>query len=132
MGDQFSEESFATVISAAVESIYYLKNKNFVGALAFAKPLVLHTKTGTLFSKLLHILYLNMFLIYTYMLYISVISSLANRTCILWIFIGNKEGLNVVSAACSFGSYNSNQFLSCWKSTGRREFDVLKRATLYR
>lgn len=36
MGDQFSEEFFATAISAAVESIYYLKNKNTVGPLAFA------------------------------------------------------------------------------------------------
>lgn len=48
MGENFiNDESFATAISGAIESIYYLRNKNFIGPLTFAKSLLLYTKTGS-------------------------------------------------------------------------------------
>lgn len=55
MGENFNYESFATAISGAIESIYYLRNKNFIGPLAFAKSLFLYTKTGALICAILYL-----------------------------------------------------------------------------
>lgn len=55
MGEHFiNDESFATAISGAIESIYYLRNKNFIGPLTFAKSLLLYTKTGALICAILY------------------------------------------------------------------------------
>lgn len=55
MGENFiNDESFATAISGAIESIYYLRNKNFIGPLTFAKSLLLYTKTGALICAILY------------------------------------------------------------------------------
>lgn len=55
MGEPFNDESFATAISGAIESIYNLRNKSFIGPLAFAKSPLLYTKTGALICAILYI-----------------------------------------------------------------------------
>lgn len=54
MGENFNDESFATAISGAIESIYNLRNKSFIGPLAFAKSPLLYTKTGALICAILY------------------------------------------------------------------------------
>lgn len=48
MGDAFGKRENAVLISNAVDNIYYLTNSKFVGPLAFAKALLIYSKTGAI------------------------------------------------------------------------------------
>nr|XP_022289927.1 uncharacterized protein LOC111101643 isoform X2 [Crassostrea virginica] len=46
MGESYQTAN-AVILSNAVESVYFLCNKNFIGPLAFAKSLLIYSKTGS-------------------------------------------------------------------------------------
>ena len=48
MGESYQTAN-AVILSNAVESVYFLCNKNFIGPLAFAKSLLIYSKTGAIF-----------------------------------------------------------------------------------
>lgn len=130
MGDQFSDKSYATVISAFVKKIYNFKKMNFVDPLAFAKTLCyIFMRTGTFISKFCHMLYFNINILWTGRLYSHALCFCHFLAIFSYISIsiGSEEELNVVSSCI----YRTT--LKCSREHNQEKvFDVLKRVTLYR
>ena len=110
--------SNAVILSNAVESVYFLCNKNFIGPLAFAKSLLIYSKTGAIFFNFENIL-LQFLFNKTYKLSWFVFKPSILFAPILYFFIiyhqwifftcylGSKEGTNIVTASSSSGSYTT-------------------------